>query len=161
MKKIFYLILLLIPSLALTSCHDDDDIPNVDFNIALDENATEVNGDIYVLEGQNFSITGISVTNLDSNKGALITSASYYWNGYYLATNIQPNYGYTFNLENTPVGKYRLEIECPVYAADKSPATAVVFINVYIVASADDIPAGTPDASVNVHPHVSATSASK
>ena len=77
MKKFIYLLVMLVPALALVSCHDDDnDIPNVDFNLSF-ENAVEVDGSLYVVQGETMKITGIDVQNNEADKGALITAATY------------------------------------------------------------------------------------
>ena len=79
MKKFFYLLLLLIP-LGLTSCHDDDDdLPNVDFDVTFQDAAIGEDGVIYVVQGESFSIEGVKVINREAGKSAIITSATYFW----------------------------------------------------------------------------------
>ncbi len=154
MKKFIYLFLMLIPAFALVSCSDDDDLPNVDFNITF-ENAVEHDGALYVVQGETFEITGITVVNKEEGKGALITSASYYWNGYFQGTNPVSPFAFALDTaEGVPVGKHALDISCPLYAVDKSPAVAVVYFPVYVVASADEIPdEATP--STRISPKIS------
>ena len=157
MKKFIYLLVMLVPALALVSCHDDDnDIPNVDFNLSF-ENAVEVDGSLYVVQGETMKITGIDVQNNEADKGALITAATYYWDGYYIGTTVQPPFGFEFDVtENVPVGKHQIEIECPLFAVDKSPATAIVFMYVNVVASEEEIPGqGSPEARVTPHNNTS------
>lgn len=153
MKKFIYLLALLVPALALVSCHDDDnDVPNVDFTINF-ENAVRVDGTLYVVKGESLKITGIDVENNEPGKGAMITAATYYWDGYYIGATVQPPFGFEYNIgENVPVGKHQIEIECPLFAVDKSPATAIVYMYVQVVASEEEIPGqGTPEARVTPH----------
>lgn len=159
MKKFIYLILMLIPALTLVSCHDDgNDLPNVDFNLSF-ENGVEVDGTIYVVQGEVLKITAIDVVNNEADKSAMISSANYYWDGYYMGTSIQPPFGYELDIsKDVPLGKHQIDIECPVFAVDKSPATAVVFMYVNIVESASDIPP-MAEATTTVHPHISDTAA--
>lgn len=149
MKKFIYLLLLLVPAFALVSCSDDDDVPNVNFEITF-ANAVEHNGDVYVVQGDIAEIQSITVTNNEAGKAAFITDAIFYWDGYYLGSSFQSPFTFEFGTtDQTPVGRHTLDITCALFAVDKSPATAVVRYPVYIVASAEDIPdEATPTAKV-------------
>lgn len=140
MKKYLYFLLLLIPAFALVSCHDDKDLPDVDFDFTF-ENAVDVDGVLYVVQGETMEITSIQVINNESGKEAMITAANYYWDYYYLGSTVQPPYGFAIDVDaDTPVGEHILQVEAPLYAVDKSPATAVVVFRVQVVASPEDIP---------------------
>lgn len=140
MKKYLYLLFALL-AVTLTACSDDNDLPHVDFDISI-SNGKFVDGSIYVVQGQNLIIDGITVKNTEENKAAIITAASYYWNGHFLGTAIQPPYGFEIEItDKTPTGKYSLQIISPLYAVDKDIATAVLAYNVNVVASPDDLPA--------------------
>ncbi len=157
MKKYLLFLLALLPmTIAFTACSDDDDLPNVDFDITY-EGATSVDGVLYVVQGTSFEITGITVTNREEGKGAGISAADYYWDYVYVGTSIQPPYGFEFNVtENTPVGRHQLDIQSTVFAVDKTIAQAVCSFQVQVVASADDIPDGG-ESTVHVTPQVSTT----
>lgn len=150
MKQFIYLLLLLVPTFTLVSCSDDDDLPNVRFDIAF-ANAVEHNGNVYVVKGDTAEVKSITVTNNEAGKAAFITDAIYYWDGYYIGSSFRDPFSFEFaTTDKTPVGKHILDITCALFAVDKSPATAVVRYPVYIVASADDIPdQATPTAKVN------------
>lgn len=146
MKKIIYLLMLAVLPIALTACHDDDDLPQVDFTLTIEGGAYS-NGTLYVVQGENLTISGITVTNVESGKGAMISSASYYWDGYYLGAAIQPPYGFEIETTDlTPLGGHTLEIVSPLYAVDKSLATAVLVYTVEVVESAADFPEGSTTA---------------
>lgn len=153
MKKLFYSMLLaILPVMAfsLVSCSDDKDLPDV--NIALDvENATMVNGTIYVVQGDTLNVTGIRVTNNDANKGAAVTNVKYYIDGYFIGESVfSPFPAYNLTDADTPVGKYDLGVSCTVLAVDKSIASAALNYPFEVVASADDIPSdGTPSTTVS------------
>ncbi|MDE6207391.1 MAG: hypothetical protein K2M55_06240 [Muribaculaceae bacterium] len=142
MKK-FLSLLLLVPALGfMSSCSDDKDLPDVDFNYTF-ENATDVDGTLYVVQGEDFEVASIQVVNKDSNKKAMITEANYYWDYQYIGTSIEAPYSFKFVVtEDTPLGTHLLEVESPLYAEDKVPAFSVVAFKVEVVASADDIPTG-------------------
>ncbi len=158
MKKFLSLFLLAIPMLAFVSCHDDNDLPDVDFNFTF-ENATRVDGKLYAVQGQPFKVASIEVKNKDSNKPAMITAANYYWDYYYIGSSIQPPFAFEVQLsEETPLGEHLLEVQAPLFAEDKEAATAVVSFKVQVVASADDIPqAGESSFSVKPSTSSSAT----
>lgn len=151
MKKLHLLLLPLLALplfLGLTSCNDDNDLPNVDISIAI-SGGKAVDGTIYVVQGDTLTIEGITVTNLDSKKGASITGATYFWDYYRLGTAVIPPYGFDIvTTDETALGKHLLEIESPVYATGKAPGVSIQVYDVMVVASADDIPAGTVSQSV-------------
>lgn len=159
MKKFLSLMLLFIPALCFVSCsNDDEDLPNVEFDVAFD-NATNVDGTLYVVQGATFQISGITVTNKDSDKAATITGARYYWDYYFIGATVQQPFAFDVQLsETTPVGRHILEIECPVYAVGKTPAFALLSFNVEVVEKAEDIPSATAPASIHQHARVTDTS---
>ena len=149
MKKILFLLLAIMP-LALVSCHDENDLPDVDFTVSV-TGGTYVDGSIYVVQGENLVINSILVHNKENGKAAMINSAAYYWDGYYLGTAIQPPFGFEIETtEETPLGKHSLEIVSPLLAVDKEIATSVLVYNVTIVGSADDIPAGGTNTFIGI-----------
>lgn len=153
MKKFYYLLLLVLP-LAFVACDDDDDLPNVDFSINV-SGAVNVNNALYVVRGEAFKIESIQVINNDKDKSAIITSADYFWDYYHIGVNFQAPYGFEIQTtEETRLGEHLLEIECPVYAVDKSPANALVVYTVYVVESVDDIPSGTQTTHFIVNPGI-------
>lgn len=143
MKKYLFFLLALLPmSILFTACSNDDDLPDVDFTVTFD-GATNVDGVLYVVQGTDFDVTSITVTNREEGKGAGIGNADYYWDYIYVGTSVQPPFGFEFDVtENTPAGRHVLSIECPVFAVDKTLAQALLEYNVQVVATADDIPAG-------------------
>lgn len=157
MKKYLLFLLALLPmSLAFTACSDDDDLPNVDFDITY-EGVTDVDGVLYVVQGESFEVTGIKVINREEGKGAGINGADYYWDYVYVGSSIQPPYGFELNIgENTPVGRHQLDIQTTVFAVDKTLAQAICSFPVQVVASADDIPAGG-ESTTHVTPKVIST----
>lgn len=141
MKKLFFFLLAALP-LMFTACSDDDDLPDVDFTIAVD-GGVYADGAFYVVQGETFTIKSITVTNKESGKSAMITSATYYWDGYYLGASLQSPYGFEIEItESTPVGHHTLEIVSPLLAEGKSIANALIVYDIQVVATADDIPTG-------------------
>lgn len=147
MKKLFALFLLALPMVfAMTSCSDDDDLPNVSMSIDVD-NAVHVGEDIYLVQGDTLKITGINITNNESGKGATIYRAQFRFANimsydqvvqpfqFYLPTSDNPDNG-----DYIPVGNYPLDVYCNIAAEDKTLAIAVLSYTVCVVASADDIP---------------------
>ena len=146
--------MLAVLPLALSSCHDDNDLPDVDFHFEF-SGASVVDGTIYVVQGETFKIESITVTNNEQGKGAMITGASYYWDGYYLGASIEPPYGFEIEVDDqVQAGFHSLEVTAPLYAVDKEVATSLVAFKVKVVEGVDEIPAeGTT--GYNVTPSVS------
>ncbi len=156
MKKILSMMLFALPLLALTACHDEDDLPDVDFNFTI-ENATRADGYLYIVQGETMEITSIEVVNKDSGKPAIITAANFYWDYYYIGSAIEPPYAFSIETgEDTPLGDHILQVESPLYAEGKTAATSVVTFRVRVVADASDIPTGGEQSFV-VHPRTSTT----
>ena len=158
MKKYLLSILAALPIVfAFSACSDDDnDLPDVDFDFTF-ENAVVSDGTVYVVQGEDFEITSITVTNNEAGTGCGISSATYYWDYDFIGTSIQPPFGFKFIVsDETPVGEHSLEISCPVFAVDKSLATALIGFDVQVVASPEELPDdGTSGAHVD--PKISAT----
>lgn len=139
MKKILMLLMAVLP-LALASCSDKNDLPDVDFEVQI-SGGVYSDGSLYVVQGQTLTIDAINVTNREAGKAAAITSAAYYWDGYYLGTNLMPPYGFEIETTaETPLGRHLLEITAPLIAVDKEVATSVLVYDVYVVADATDLP---------------------
>lgn len=142
MKRFLYLFLVIFPMVLLGACSDDDDLPNVDFQLSISD-ASYIDGTIYVVQGDTLKIDSIKVVNLEEGKAAAITSAAYYWDMFYLGTNIVAPYGFEIvTSDATPIGSHRLLIEAPVLAVDKSLANAFLSYPVEVVGKVEDIPSG-------------------
>lgn len=151
MKKFIYSILfavLPLMTVSFASCSDDNDLPDVNISVDVD-NATIVNGTIYVVQGDTLDITSVNVKNNDSNKAAAINNVKYFIDGYYFGTSFFAPYpAYNITDVNTPVGKYQLGITCTVLAVDKSIASGVLSYPIVVVANAEEIPSGTATTSI-------------
>lgn len=153
MKK-FLSLLFILPLLAVgvSSCHDDDDTPDVSMSISI-SNAKNIDGQIYLVSGDTLYIDSVNIKNNEEGKSALISSATYYWNGFRLGTSILYPYGFAiattkYQINNqgvatgTKPGQYLLAIEAPVAAEDKSLGLAVLTYVVNVVSDPADIPSG-------------------
>ncbi len=159
MKKFIYLAIALIAlPFALTSCSDDDDLPNVDYTIAISGGVMDQTDNvIYVVQGDTLNIESLGVKNLDSNKVAAITGADYYWDYTWLGASTLPPYGFSIAVTDaTPVGKHLLQIKTGVVAVDKEPAIGIVAYEVNVVADAGDLPNTATGRSFTVTPGMKA-----
>lgn len=140
MKKLLYILMAILPIGILSACSDDNDLPKVELTVTL-ENGTLSDGAIYVVKGEPVTISSITVKNLESNKGAMITSAAYYFDGYYIGTAVESPFRFELmTTEETTLGKHILEIVSPLFAVDKELATAVIVYPVVVVDNARDLP---------------------
>lgn len=141
MKKVYYFLLMALPILFFASCDDEKSLPDVDVSIQI-EGGVRVDGIIYVVQGETFSVEAINIQNREQGKEALITSATYSWDYRYAGVSVTPPFGAEFETEGMELGKHLLQIECPVFAVDKSPASLYMAYKVMIVESSEDIPQG-------------------
>ncbi|MDE7468157.1 MAG: hypothetical protein K2M61_07365 [Muribaculaceae bacterium] len=140
-KKFLLALAVAVPAVAFTSCSDDDDLPDVNFDVAI-SGGTVVDGTIYTVAGDTLTIDGIKVVN-NENKNAIISYANYYWDYRYIGQNPVEPFGYQIYIsEATVPGKHILEIYTPVFAVDKEPAFAVLAYPVVVVDDEADLPDG-------------------
>lgn len=138
MKKLFYLLLLALPVIGMNSCDDDDDVPNVSLSATID-GATRVDNTLYVVSGDTIDIESINLID-NTKKGAVIGSASYFWDYYRLGGTIVAPYGMDIDTKGVPAGNHLLQIRVSIYAVDYSPCVGYMEYPVKIVASENDIP---------------------
>lgn len=138
MKKLFYLLLLALPVIGMNSCDDDDDVPNVSLSATID-GATRVDNTLYVVSGDTINIESINLID-NTKKGAVIGSASYFWDYYRLGGTIVAPYGMDIDTKGVPDGNHLLQIRVSIYAVDYSPCVGYMEYPVKIVASENDIP---------------------
>lgn len=137
MKKLYYL-LMALPLLMLSACDDENDLPDVDVLVNI-EGATRVNDILYVVQGDVLDISSITIED-HTKKGAVIGSATYYWDYYNLGGTIVQPYGMEIPTSGLPLGNHLLQIEMSIYAVDYPPCIGFVSYKVVIVKSSDDIP---------------------
>lgn len=144
MKKVKFLAMMLavlpIMAFALSSCTDDDDLPDVNISLEVEDGVVS-DGVIYVVQADTIDIAGIKVVNNEANKGALVTNVNYYWDGYFYAPSVFYPFGMVFPTSpNTTLGNHSIDVTCTVLAADKSISTATLSFPVRVVASEADLP---------------------
>lgn len=141
MKKLYYFFLLALPMLFMVSCDDDNNLPDVDVSVKI-EGAVNLDGILYAVQGDTISIESINVVNREEGKSAIITSASYSWDYRFIGVSVTPPYGADFVTTDMTVGPHLLQVECPLFAVDKSAAVLFFAYKVIIVENADEIPDG-------------------
>ncbi|MCM1152532.1 MAG: hypothetical protein NC328_02615 [Muribaculum sp.] len=141
-QKVLLMMMALTGLFALSACSDDNDLPDVNITVQMQE-VSEYNGIIYVVQGKEFQVNSITVTSLNGKNSAL-TTVEYYMDHYLTAvTNVSP-YTCTFNTNSLPVGNHLLQMRSNVLQVDKSLATVWLNYYVTVVASEKDLPEGAP-----------------
>lgn len=140
MKNILYL-LMLLPLALLGGCNDDDDLPEVQIYTELG-NVVYHNDVAFVVKDTPLEITSISVKGVGSP--ALITSVSYYWDGYRLGWNNLAPFSVTIPAALMTEGHHTLGITAEVAQEGKSLGIVATNYMVNAVASEADLPE-TPD----------------
>lgn len=136
MKKLFYLFLAL--PLALISCSDDNDLPNVEI-YATFEGGTQVDDVYYVVQGQELQVTAVNIVNHDDKEAAL-GGVRYFWDYMPIGTTITAPYAINIETEKMPVGNHLLQAEMPVYAVGYPICTGYMAKKIAVVAEQEDIP---------------------
>ena len=147
MKKFLNIMLFMVLLTGLTSCHDDDNIPQVNFNVNY-EGAVKKDGVFYVVRGDVFTITSVTVTPIDGSVHAELGPVTYAWDYSVLGTNFISPYGLSIDTSVEPLGNHLLQLTATVIQEGKSLGQAAIGLPVKIVASLDDIPGYTPDTPV-------------
>ena len=131
-----------LPMTAFVSCGDDDNTPDVDLSISV-EGATVVDDVIYVVKGEPLNVVSVNITNNEQGKNAMVTGATYYFDGFSIGAVIIPPYGMKIPLDSdVALGSHALQIVCDVAAEGKALGIAVINYNVVVVEDAADIPSG-------------------
>lgn len=138
MKK-FFLALMALPLVAaLTACHDDDDMPQV--NLKVQYNSPVVDGEVYVVKPNDFKIESVDVTAVREGHKATNGPVSYFINAIPVGTNPVSPYGITIPTADLEIGKFVVQMVMPIYEVDCTMATAVSQITVNVVENESDIP---------------------
>lgn len=153
MKKLYYFLLVALPMLLFASCDDDNNLPDVDVSVKI-EGAVNVDGVLYAVKGDTIDIASITVINREEGKSAIITSASYSWDYRFAGVSVTPPYGAEFGTAGLAIGPHLLQIECPLFAVDKSAAVLFFGYKVIIVENADEIPDGEQQTEFIVNPGI-------
>lgn len=142
MKKLFILLALVLPMVAFVACDNDDDLPNVKFEVTFDNPVSD--GAVYVVAGDTLTVSSVTVQNMEADKKAALTEVAYFFDYYWFGTAVIAPYTYQIVIPaSAKVGTHILELESNVLAVDKTPAFAVLTYKVEVVASADDLPQAT------------------
>lgn len=150
MKKLLYL-LLLLPMGLFTSCHDENDLPSVDVTITY-ENAAEINGSLYVLNGSDLTIEGIDVEGLGGKQAAL-SGVTYVLDNHYLGFTMEAPFNAVINANYLPVGRHALSMSFDILQIDKSIASAEITTMVTVVDEfPEDVVAGTVTQQYKLNP---------
>ncbi|MDE6340054.1 MAG: hypothetical protein K2K97_09775 [Muribaculaceae bacterium] len=151
MKKLLYL-LLLLPLGFFASCSDDNDLPSVDITVNID-NAVDANGKVYIVEGEDLTVSGIDVQSLNG-KASGISGVKYFLDHSPVGfTMVQP-FGGSIGSAYLPEGNHLLTLAFDVLQVDKSIAYAQLSTIVTVVPTAEDLPEGTVPGVVSLTYHL-------
>ncbi len=145
MKKLLYA-LFLLPLFALTSCNNDDDFPEVDITVNMQQ-ATHADGVVYIVKGEPFQINSLTVKSLTGENAAL-GEVGYYWNNILVGVNAIAPYTLAFDTNTMPTGKNQLQIRTNIFQVDKTITAAWLTYNIIVVPSKEDLPADAPELGI-------------
>lgn len=136
MKRVIYFLLIL--PLIIVSCNDDDEMPDVKFNVEI-SGGQNINGVIYVVKGDTLTIEKVEIASHNS-KGAAMGEVSYFWDGQFLLRNPFPPYKINIATDKMILNNHILEFNCPLYVVDSPILTAYFRYPVKLVENVDSIP---------------------
>ncbi|MCH5347524.1 MAG: hypothetical protein J1E63_10455 [Muribaculaceae bacterium] len=145
MKRLFYS-LLILPLIALAACSEDDNVPQVTFDVAF-EGATNVDGTFYVVQGDSLMVNAVTVTPVAGTKDASVGNVTYIWDYQPAGTMFVAPFGVAIPTSRQSLGEHLLQLDVTVLQVDKAVGTAILTYPVMIVKDVDEIPQG---ANVNV-----------
>lgn len=145
MKKLLYLLLVIPFAMMVSSCSDDNDLPNVDVTMSFD-NAVVKDGTVYVIQDSVFSITGLTTKSVDSNKQSAIVNVRYFWNGIPAPGLTWSNFPMEIDMAQMPQpesGNNILGLDATLLETDKS----ISYCSIRIPIKAVEDEAALPDGS--------------
>lgn len=140
MKKLSFLLLLLLPLTMFISCSTEDEFPQVDLTVEF-QNASQYNGNLYAVRNKPLSISRVYVTSLSGQNTAL-TSVSYYYDRIWMADALAAPYTLLLDLSHSPGGENLLQLFTNILQVDKRITSAQVQIGITVVDSVEDLPEG-------------------
>lgn len=144
MKKLLYLLLVIPFALMVSSCSNDNDLPNVDITMSFD-NAVVKDGTVYVVQDSVFSITGLTTKAVDSNQQSAIVNVRYFWNGYPAPGLTWSNFPMAINMAEMPQpesGNNILGLDATLLETDKSMSYCTLRIPIKAVDKVENLPDG-------------------
>lgn len=149
MKKLWFLLLALPLLGMMTSCDDDDKLPQV--NISLEyNNATVVDDAVYVVRPDSLIVASVVLTPVREGKYVTNGPVSYWLNGAPVAVNPYAPFGVKIPTDRLAVGKYVLTLEMTVAEEGCQLATAMAQVQVNVVENASDIPESSGGAATQM-----------
>ncbi len=139
MKKSLITLLLLPLAGLFTSCHnDDEDLPEVDFEVTVSGGIQNSDDNkIYVTQGTPLVIE--SITPLSRNgKKTTLGLTTYYLNGIPQIQTVTAPFGAEFETATLEAGEYAFQIKTNVYQIDKSAAIALLSYDLVVETPSDD-----------------------
>lgn len=144
MKKLLYLLLVIPFAMMISSCSDDNDLPNVNITMSFD-NAAVKDGKVYVLADDAFSITGLSTKAVDINQQSAIVNVKYFWNGIPAPGLTWSSFPMDINMEEMPLvekGANVLGLQATLLETDKSMAYTAINVPIVAVENEEALPEG-------------------
>lgn len=147
------MLIALTASFAMTSCDGDDDknMPDVSISLSYGDNATAIDHEVYIVQGNDLVVTGVYVKANRPGKTATIGPVTYSLNGIIVGYNPVAPFGITVPMATLTPGKYILTLGMSVAEVHCELAQSTAQVPVNIVASESDIPSNPNDDGAEQH----------
>lgn len=147
-KTLTILAALLVSTIALTACHDDNESPQVNISFTYGENVRVVNSDLYIVKGEDFSVESINCEAVRPNTVAVVTGPVNYWlDGMPLFTTGLAPFKVTFSTTDLVAGRHTLTVQMGIAEEGCALGMGVTQIGFNVVTDATEIPTPSGDES--------------
>lgn len=131
---------MLLPLALLASCHDDDDVPNVDLYVSFDNVAVK-NNVIYAVKDSAIRVTDVSVQGVGSK--AMVTSVTYFWDNLRVGWSPVTPFEAVLSPAVQTVGNHLFGLNAEIAQVDKSLGFITTNFDVKVVETVEELPDST------------------
>ena len=137
--KSFGILMLAVMPTVLSSCSNKEDLPDVEVTVNI-KDAVKKDNVLYVVQGEPLIVEGLTVKPITGGAAALGPTA-YYIDDFWIGTTDIIPFGAEIETANLELGNHVLCIRPTVLQEGKTLAYGLIYYNMEIVKSKEDLPA--------------------
>ena len=143
--KSFGILMLAVMPAILSSCSDKNDLPDVEVTVNF-KDAVKKDNVIYVVQGEPIVVESITIKPI-SGGAAAIGPTAYYLDEFWIGTTDVIPFGAEIETANLELGNHVLCIRPTVLQEGKSLGYTLMYYNIKVVKSKEDLPAEATNVS--------------
>ncbi|MCF0218847.1 MAG: hypothetical protein HUK14_03620 [Muribaculaceae bacterium] len=137
--KSFGILMLAVMPAILSSCSSKEDLPDVEVTVTI-KDVVKKDNVLYVVQGEPLIVEGLTVKPITGGAAALGPTA-YYIDDFWIGTTDIIPFGAEIETANLNIGNHVLCIRPTVLQEGKTLAYGLIYYNMEIVKSKEDLPA--------------------